>query len=143
MVLVEHLVLEGSLDARMAEILVEKQQIIEQALDAEIPAPVIPGAGKERAATEILTMAAIAKEAVFMSSDRIGAIMEGLRIVSGMDGDRARQRNGIGFSGADTFIGNRLAQLSSLTPKQAVLGAKLVNKYRRQLPDAVVERAAV
>lgn len=142
-VLVEHLVLEGSLDARMAEILVEKQQIIEQALDAEIPPLIVPGAGKERVATEALTMAAIAKEAVYMSSARIGAIMEGLRIVSGMDGDRARQRNGIGFSGADTFIGNRLAQLSSLTPKQAVLGAKLVNKYRRQIPEAIVDQAAV
>lgn len=142
MVLVEHLVLEGSLDARMARILVEKQQIIEQALDAEIPAPIVPSDKDERPATETVTRAAIVREAATMSQERAAAILEGLRMLSAMDADRASQRNGMGFSQADTFIGNRLAQLKSLTAKQAALGAKLVNKYRRQLPAEVIRAAA-
>lgn len=141
MVLVEHLVLEGSLDARMAKILVEKQAIIEQALDADIPAPIIPGEKEERPATESASRAAIAKEALTMTNERAQAILQGLRMLKAMDSDHATALNGRGFSKSDSFIGQRLADLISLTPKQAALGAKLVNRYRRQLPDDITEAA--
>lgn len=140
MVLVEHLVLEGSLDARMAKILVEKQEVIEQALDAEMPA-VIPQTKEERPATESASRAAIAKEALTITSERSKAILEGLRMLKSMDSDHARIQNGRGFNQADSFIGHRLAEMISLTPKQAALGAKLVNKYRRQLPEEITESA--
>jgi SNF2 family DNA or RNA helicase len=136
MVLVEHLVLEGSLDARMARILVEKQEVIDSALDKEIPPPVAPVKADERAASEGTTLAQLEREAHTMTPEEISNILAGLRQLVALDSDRALQRNGVGFNQADTFIGHRLAAMDYLTPKQAALGAKLVNKYRRQLVSA-------
>lgn len=141
MVLVEHLVLEGSIDARMAKILVDKQEIIEQALDSGIETPVIPAEKEQRAATESITREKVEREAAAMTPERIGAILSGLRILTAMDSDHARSLNGMGFSKADSFIGQRLAGLGYMTPKQAVLGAKLVNRYRKQLPAEITEGA--
>jgi hypothetical protein len=47
--------------------------------------------------------------------------------------DGANALDGCGFSKIDTRIGHSLAECATLTPRQAALGAKLVNKYRRQL----------
>jgi hypothetical protein len=52
-----------------------------------------------------------------------------------MDWDHAQEVNGIGFSKIDVGIGHDLAGRDALSPKQAALGAKLTNKYRRQLPE--------
>lgn len=134
MVMVEHLVLEGSLDARMAEILVEKQSVIEQALDKEIDtAPVIPVSQRERGATETASKQAIAKAAEKLTAAEIADIHQKLRILAGMDQDHAAQLNGVGFSRIDGQIGHSLAERMILTPKQAALGAKLAHKYRGQL----------
>jgi SWI/SNF-related matrix-associated actin-dependent regulator 1 of chromatin subfamily A len=142
MVLVEHLVLEGSLDARMATRLVEKQEVIAAALDTEreeiAAAPLAPQ--KERAATESITRAKIAAEAEKMTPERIAAVHQGLMILAGMDGDYARELNGAGFSKIDVEIGHSLASAAALTARQAALGARLVYKYRRQLPEALVRR---
>lgn len=139
-VLVEHLVLDGSLDARMAQVIVNKQEIIDRALDkTEAEAPALPT--KERAATESITREQIEKEAKSITFQQADAIHQGLRMLAAMDGDRAREINGMGFSKMDTHIGASLAQAYKLSPQQAVLGAKLVNKYRRQLPAQIVEAA--
>ena len=53
-----------------------------------------------------------------------------------MDADHASERNGVGFNGADTYIGNAFAQAAHLSPKMAVLGKKIVKKYWSQLPPA-------
>lgn len=137
MVLVEHLVLEGSLDARMAHTLVEKQEIIGAALDVETEVPVVPVPERERAATENVSRAKIETEAAKLTPDQIAAVAAGLAELAAMDGDFARDQNGMGFSKIDCEIGHRLAMLGAgLTPKQAALGARLVRKYRRQVPSA-------
>jgi len=41
----------------------------------------------------------------------------------------------MGFSKVDVRIGHSLAEGRSLTPRQAVLGMRLVHKYRRQVGD--------
>ncbi len=125
----------------MAKILVDKQEIIEQALDSEIETPVIPTEKEQRAATESISREKVEREAATMTQERIGAILRGLQLLTAMDSDHARDLNGMGFSKADSFIGQRLAGLSYMTPKQAVLGAKLVNRYRKQLPAEVTEAA--
>jgi len=149
MVLVEHLVLEGSLDAKMAHTLVAKQEVIAAALDnekeAEAAAAVIPTTEKERAATEGLTRGKVDEQSVTMSPERIAAIGQGLLILAGMDADYAREENGVGFNKLDTCIGHSLAAAVNssrgLTARQAVLGAKLVQKYRRQMPEDLVATA--
>ena len=141
MVLVQHLVLEGSLDARMAEILVQKQEVIAAALDTEreIEPVVVPT--RETAATERTTRQEVAKEAILLTDETIEAIQQALKILAGYDSDHARHLNGMGFSKIDVWIGHSLADAYHLSAKQAVLGQKLVNKYRRQLPEDLVALA--
>lgn len=138
-VLVEHLVLEGSLDARMATILVEKQEVISAALDkiAEPMAPATPVAQKERAATEGTTRAKVDELAARVTPDQIEAVHRALQMLAGMC-DGAATLDGSGFSRVDVAIGHSLAECGRLTARQAVLGAKLANKYRRQLPEGLL-----
>jgi SWI/SNF-related matrix-associated actin-dependent regulator 1 of chromatin subfamily A len=144
-VLVQHLVLEGSLDARMAGVLVEKQEVQSAALDKmpdpQEASPVVPST--DRAATESASRAQIEAQAAQMTAEQIAAAHRGLQMLAAMDGDRATSVNGMGFSKLDVEIGHRLAACATLTPKQAALAAKLVVKYRRQVPEcaALLARA--
>ena len=144
MVLVQHLVLEGSLDARMASILVEKQEVQAAALDdaTERTAPVVPSSERERAATESLTRAKVEAEAAKLSPDQVAAIHAALKVIAGMC-DGAAKLDGHGFSKVDVAIGHSLADCWLLSPRQAVLGAKLVRKYRRQIPEGLFGQACV
>lgn len=144
MVTVEHLVLEGSIDASMARTLVAKQAILDQALDAlpEPQAVVIPTSARDRAATEETTRTQIDREAAKMTPERIAAIHEGLQIIAGCC-DGARELDGAGFSRIDSGIGKSLAQQGNLTARQAALGLRLLTKYRRQVPDRIILLAHV
>ena len=137
MVLVQHLVLEGSLDARMAHILVEKQEVQAQALDrvtVEVEVPAVPS--RQRATTESASRERIAREAEMMTPEQIGTVAACLILLAALDADHASVVNGVGFSKIDNQIGHSLAAAASagrMSPKQAALGARLVHKYRRQL----------
>lgn len=145
MVTVQHYVLEGSLSAKMARTLVAKQDVIDRALDRRAePAsaePVMPESNQ--AATESVSRDRVAKQAEQMTPERIELIHAGLKLLAGMDTDHAREINGMGFSKFDGGIGHSLARAIMLSPKQAVLGAKLVTKYRRQLSEDIVEAARI
>jgi hypothetical protein len=120
----------------MAQVLVEKQQVIDSALDKDHPertAPVyVP---REAAATHSDTIDTLAKIGEALSPEQIAAIHQGLRHLSNMDFDLASIWNGEGFSKIDVRIGHSLAEAARLSPKQAALGLKLCRKYRRQLGD--------
>tara|TARA_R110000824_G_scaffold7698_1_gene34797 strand:+ start:3247 stop:5241 length:1995 start_codon:yes stop_codon:yes gene_type:complete len=138
-VLVQHIVLEASLDAYMANKVVEKQKICDKALDdgiMVIPEPVVPDPDPVEAVSS--TKEAIAVEAEkFVSATLRESILSQLRTLSAYC-DGARQLDGMGFSKVDADIGHRLAACVSLSPKQAALGARLTHKYRRQLNDETV-----
>lgn len=138
-VLVQHLVIDGSLDAKMARTLIEKQAVIDAALDNEKPALAAEPEITDRPATADLTRTQVEAQAPSMSPAKVAAAHGALRMLAAMDTDHARDENGMGFNKADTMIGHSLAQRGSLTPKQAVLAAKLANKYRRQLPAELLE----
>lgn len=53
----------------------------------------------------------------------------------------ARTWDGAGFNKMDTRIGKSLAEQRSLSPKQSLLGLRLVTRYRKQLPEELVNRA--
>lgn len=74
---------------------------------------------------------------------QICLILQGLRLLAKDDGDRAAEVNGKGFSKMDVGIGHSLAKCRTLTEKQAVVGAKLIKKYRRQLPVEIVGACAI
>lgn len=190
-VLVQHLVLEGSLDARMAQVLVEKQRVLDGALDLEnaearearrlrTEAAMAEAEARVRAAgpapdmAERITAAraqvereaqarelrrpielggqpstadarreALEAEGREMTRGQIAAVHQGLRILAGMDTDRAAARNDVGFNSADTGIGHALAERDFLTPRAAALGRKLLRKYHRQLGAALLEEMGV
>ena len=138
-VLVQHIVLDGSIDARMAKALVEKQVVLDAALDNEraaIVAPVTPS--REKAATESTTRTKLDEVAAKLTTEQIAAIHEGLKLLATMDRDHAATLNGVGYSKMDSQIGHSLAEAIRLTPRQAALGQKIVHRYRRQLGDDLV-----
>lgn len=149
-VLIQHIVLDGSLDAKMAKMVVAKQEVIEQALDRAVAvsekdrpafvAKVATDAAGEP--LEELEEKAAAKPAptVALTGEQVAAIHQALRIVAAMDEDRAQTLNDIGFSKFDTRFGCELAGRDRLSPRQAAAGMKLARKYRRQYPMPLYER---
>lgn len=145
-VLVQHLVLEGSLDARMAEILVQKQQVLEAALDKQSESQPSPLASLEaqmpalpladQLATLDLSIEKVIKDAEVMkkSPEKVSAIHRCLQILADMDEDHATELNGCGFSKMDVALGHRLAAMPTLSVRGAVLGERLCLRYHRQLP---------
>lgn len=143
-VLVQHIVLDESLDARLAQALVAKQEIIDRALDASERAdaahePVVPAAGDAPAtASETPRTLATAK----LSDAEIERVHSALRHLAGAcDGAHALDHRG--FNKVDARIGHELALRPRLSPAQAALGLRIVRKYRRQLEAAGISLAEV
>lgn len=132
---VYHIVLSGSIDARMAEILIEKQRIIEAGLDndcsqfIEFP-PVV-------AKTKSIKRADLSKMAAEITDVENDYIHTAIKVVASYDDDNAAIKNGVGFSKVDTIIGKSLADCYRLTPKQAALAKVIVKKYRRQISESL------
>ncbi len=142
-VIIHYLVFDGSLDAYMARKLAEKMEIISRAVDGK-------GEGEEEKVVEdtienvipledyvSLTPKEVEGLAVRFSEESKEVILKALQTLSVYDADRASYQNGVGFSKVDTYIGHELASRSHLTDRQALLGLKLVKKYRRQLEDVL------
>lgn len=149
-VLVQHLVLEGSLDAVMAKRVIEKQKVIDAVLNVRVDAP-MPEEAEEpvldtcereatKPATESTTRQKIAAVATKLTPDDIRFIHASLRLLAGLDGDWARAKNDIGFNRIDSEIGHDLAQRANLTPRQAALGLRIAVKYHKQMQPQDAER---
>lgn len=125
-VLVQHLVLNGSLDARMATILVEKQDIADKALDrdTEIDVPAAAPARRPGAYP------------VASPTKRVAAL-QAMQMLAGMC-DGARLQDGAGFNKIDTSVGHKLALCTELTDGQTWMATNFARKYQRQLPDPVL-----
>ncbi len=140
-VLVQHLVLAESLDATMAQTLVEKQAVIDAALDetdrAELAAePIVPGLGET--ATGSYTKSQVAAAALRLTPTDAEAIHRALKHIAALC-DGARALDGQGFNRLDAAIGKSLAAVVRPTLKQMALGRRIVLKYRAQLPEDLAE----
>ena len=134
--LVQHLVLEGSLDARMVKTVIAKQEIADAALDKafamlEVQEPVT------KAGADLPGRAQIARDAETLTAEMVAAVHRGLQILAGVC-DGAFQRDGCGFNGCDARIGHSLAGQAHLSNRQAALGRRILMKYSRQLPGEVM-----
>jgi SWI/SNF-related matrix-associated actin-dependent regulator 1 of chromatin subfamily A len=141
--LVQHLVLEGSLDARMVQAIVTKQDIADRALDKGAGLVV----GGE--AVTMVDVGSVAEEqpakddAPGLAPDRVAEIHSGLRALAGVC-DGAQREDGRGFNKLDSYIGKALAaHAPGLSQKQAALGLRLCRKYRRQLGPELAARLGV
>lgn len=135
-VLVQHLVVDGSLDAKMARTLIAKQRVIDKALD-DPSVPILPSMTATIERTRRTELESVAEK---LTPAQIKAIHAGLRHLKGVC-DGAVSLDRMGFSGCDVRVGHSLASATSLTPRQAALGQKLIRKYRRQLGEDLVTAA--
>ena len=145
-VLVQHLVIEGSLDAQIAKTVCAKQELIRDTLDVDhgerravkpavFKAPVkrpvtLPKVQRGNTPTDTPIISEESREACLTALGTLSANCDG-----------AHAKDGMGFNGLDTDFGKSLARATRLSDKQYQHGAKLVRKYRRQLPDALVDLA--
>lgn len=178
-VLVQHVVFDESVDAIMAQRIVDKQAVIDAALDDDdgedcgavgderLDEAIAAAADRQaadaahaervdadrRAARDDIAArhadpsmdrrAALDAEAALMTPEQREAVSAGLRFMSGLDTDRAKELNGIGYNKADSYLGAALAAMPSLSPRQAVVARKMLRKYRRQLGDGMLEAMGV
>lgn len=140
-VLIQHLVLEGSLDKRMADTLIEKQEVSDQALDRETgpvldldlvsgdaPTPIYALPDKDEFATHAISRKDIDKDVEKITRADIEAVHMGIQILAERC-DGATAEDGAGFARFDVTLGHTLAKMSNLTPRFAILGKKLLQKY--------------
>jgi SWI/SNF-related matrix-associated actin-dependent regulator 1 of chromatin subfamily A len=129
MVLVQHLVLDGSLDATMAAALVEKQDVADRGLDSptSLQVTLVP----ERKGRP-------SKYPVPTQEEREAAAGAMQLLASMCDGAVAEDM--AGFSKVDTRFGKQLAGRSvgrPLTDGEVFWARKLARRYRRQLPGTL------
>jgi SWI/SNF-related matrix-associated actin-dependent regulator 1 of chromatin subfamily A len=128
-VLIQYLVFEGSVDARMAETLVTKMQVIDAALDKE-HAPRKPVVINEPAKPH--------KRRYPEVSDAVRRLAgEAVKQLAGTC-DGARERDGMGFNRLDTQFGHELAARAlarELTNGEVFAARRMVRKYKGQLGD--------
>jgi SWI/SNF-related matrix-associated actin-dependent regulator 1 of chromatin subfamily A len=138
--LVQHLVLEGSLDARMARTIVRKQDVADRALDkgwtaAEGSEPVLSVELGSVLGSVLERDGGDKGEAETAVTDGLRELVHsGLRRLAGMC-DGAVALDGQGFNRLDSAFGHALAEYSRLTDRQVRVGVKLCAKYRRQLGE--------
>lgn len=154
-VLVQHVVLEGALDAYMAQTVIRKQEVIEQALDgggadlveAQAPVDAVQEAIDAVAGLELQDAATTARRvkdeaeraaAVLVTEDERDLIHLALRqVAAGCDG--AHEQDGMGFNKIDTDFGKRLAEQDQLVGRQVLYARKLAIKYGRQLSPGILD----
>jgi SWI/SNF-related matrix-associated actin-dependent regulator 1 of chromatin subfamily A len=125
-VLVQHLVFDGSIDARMAHFIIAKQAVIDAALDKGLRVPTIVSEPVESVVKPVVSENT-------MSVEQVQAIHTALKLLAGVC-DGAYTLDGAGFNRLDTAFGHSLAGQSNLSPKQAAAAKKMLVKYRRQIP---------
>jgi SWI/SNF-related matrix-associated actin-dependent regulator 1 of chromatin subfamily A len=142
-VLIQHLVLEDSIDAYMIEMIVEKQNVSDRTLDTGVKTKVVPEAIEKVVPAPITTPKPgeeITKDNAVFSDGQKEAILSCLKSLSAVC-DGANEEDKMGFNGTDSRFGKDLARNESLSNKQAWFGRKIIKKYHRQLDTATYEKA--
>jgi SWI/SNF-related matrix-associated actin-dependent regulator 1 of chromatin subfamily A len=135
-VLIQHLVVNGSLDARMAHVLVAKQEIADKALDNDIFVVVPPPVEKKKRTGTPATYPKADEKTRHL-------ITEGICFLADRC-DGAHEEDGLGFNKLDTAFGHKIAERAEtreLSDGELWAAAKLCIKYGRQLADQRVEAA--
>jgi len=157
-VFVEHFVVEGSVQCRMAHILVSKQNVQDRILDIQgtpretvavpvnVPSKLTTVLGPEKRAEVLRQKAELTKDEkkelarLTITPAQIDAVHNAMRRLAGMC-DGARELDGAGFNRWDVVFGHEMASKVSLTGPMAVACQRLVTKYRTQLGQEAVELA--
>lgn len=129
-VLVQYLVIDGSLDAKIAHTLVEKQAIADAALDLStaVKVPVIPGVERAARPRNYPAATEAQRQAAATAMRSLARVCDG-----------AFREDNRGFSKIDVHVGHRLAALTRpYTDGECWLATKLATKYHRQLDASLL-----
>ena len=124
-VLVQHIVVDGSIDARLAETLVSKQAVLDKALDDVVVTDPVSIEEIAEGVTQKVQPKALPKKVVA----ELQSCCEALARVC----DGANRDDAAGFNAIDTSIGHSLASRPTWSPAQQHLAKAMLNKYRQQL----------
>lgn len=129
-VLVKHLVVDGTMDANIAAATVDKMKVIDAALDND-KAEIVSTPSFVGNYDSLATRRQLEAEATIVTDAQAAAVMCGLKALSAM---------GDGLSAVDSRIVAALAGQLRLTPPQAVLGRKVLFRYREQVEPELLMR---
>ena len=131
-VLVQHLVVDGSIDARMAEVIVDKQKILDKALDnVKILDQTISINDLAVGVEEVERIFQNRKLRPF-GSKTVDALRScAMSLASRCDG--AVQDDGQGYNGLDSRFGKSISAQAIWTPAIQHAAKKMLRKYREQL----------
>ena len=130
-VLVQHLVVDGSLDARMAEVLVQKQRVLDRAID---DVQILPAISINDLAVGVKEVEKIFhnKKLKPLSDDIIEALQAcALYLAERCDG--AVEEDGQGYNGLDSSFGKSIAAQLIWSPAVQHAAKKILKKYAGQL----------
>lgn len=141
-VLVQHIVLDGSIDAHLAKTLIAKQAVLDAALDdieraevartAAIPTP-------RTASSSDTSFDALSRVAARVSQKHSALVLAAIRRLASVC-DGAQTLDGHGFTAVDVRIGHALASMDALTPRQTAVGLRIAMRYRNtQLANIAAE----
>jgi hypothetical protein len=134
-VLVQHLIVDGSLDARMIQMVIDKQSIADAALDLSTEVAVPKSASKADRAPglpELPKYPDYDTETKNLAKAAVTAVAQGC--------DGAQSLDGAGFSKMDASFGQKLATMrGEFSNGQCHAALKLARRYRRQVPSELCE----
>ena len=123
--LVQHIVVDGSIDARLAETLVSKQSVLDAALDNVVVTEPVSIEEIAEGVTQKVQPKALPKTVV--------AELQSCAMALASVCDGALRDDAAGYNGADTALGHSLASRATWSPAQQHLAKAMLKKYRRQL----------
>lgn len=130
---VQHLVVDESIEAWIAQKNVQKQEVIEQTMSDDI-------SSQQDGLDEISIVDEIVAQ-IEDDTDNADSVKnkkeihEAVKHLASLDPDRATEENDMGFNKMDSEFGHSLARQDSLTDKQARSAKDMLKKYHRQIPD--------
>ena len=147
---VQYLVIDDSLEAKIARTNVRKQRNIDKAMnedyddgfynmETDASTSIMP-TGQDDTLEDSVADKKKEDEIEEIPEEQRQAILRGVKQLSAYC-DGARAEDGMGFNKLDTDFGHSLAENMSLSNRQAYYGRKLVRKYQGQLDEETVQKA--
>lgn len=138
---IDYLVFENSIDARMANFVIEKQKVLKSIFDEkyDVDVTAIVDVKEQVRKTKAVELIEEKKDEDRIPDEVVSFIHGCIRSLAGRC-DYARQEDGMGFNRFDAVFGHSLADQVSLSQKQVRAAIPMVNKYRGQFNEETRER---
>ena len=140
-VLIQYIVVEGSLDAVFAKKIVDKTKVAARALDdvvvekkIEIPELIEENKELNKVIKKARVKAKANQIAESLSLEKVELLQKFMKFLSSRC-DGALAQDGVGFNGVDKDFGASLARQSSWSMAQQKIAYKMLKKYKRQIEE--------